>query len=303
MRSNWAATGVGWTWPRSAVSGAGGLTPSGFAEDLTPADRAFAELGARRALGALTTVSDALWVNAPDRLVRANSKPAQLDIARRLGLIIPETLVTNDPDAARAFIEAADGPVIYKSLSQNLDVDLGKALFTGQVTGAEIENLDLIRHTPGIFQAAVAKAFEVRATVGRPAHLRRADRLPGPGRNQAGLASAPLRRRRTNPSACPTMSRTAFRAFMDAFGLIYGAFDFIVRPDGTWVFLEVNPAGQYMWVEAKTGLPITDALVDVLSAPLPRLNGKAGGRRMGDQKESPAMNVARASRAASARAL
>ena len=74
-----------------------GLTPSGFAEDLNPADRAFAELGARRALGALTTVSDALWVNAPDRLVRANSKPAQLDVARRLGLIIPDTLVTNDP--------------------------------------------------------------------------------------------------------------------------------------------------------------------------------------------------------------
>ena len=243
-----------------------GLTPSGFAEDLTPADRAFAELGARRALGALTTVSDALWVNAPDRLVRANSKPAQLDIARRLGLIIPETLVTNDPDAARAFIEAADGPVIYKSLSQNLDVDLGKALFTGQVTGAEIENLDLIRHTPGIFQAAVAKAFEVRATVVGPRIF--AARIDSQAQDETRLD---WRRRPFDvddePIGLPDDVADRVRAFMDAFGLIYGAFDFIVRPDGTWVFLEVNPAGQYMWVEAKTGLPITDALVDVLSAP------------------------------------
>jgi hypothetical protein len=44
--------------------------------------------------------------------------------------------------------------------------------------------------------------------------------------------------------------------------------DFIVTPEGQHVFLEVNPAGQYMWVESKTGLPITAALVDALSTPL-----------------------------------
>jgi hypothetical protein len=46
---------------------------------------------------------------------------------------------------------------------------------------------------------------------------------------------------------------------------VYGAFDFIVTPKGHYVFLEVNPAGQYMWVEAKTRLPITLALAEVLS--------------------------------------
>ena len=54
---------------------------------------------------------------------------------------------------------------------------------------------------------------------------------------------------------------------MDAFGLLYGAFDFIVTPEGRHVFLEVNPAGQYLWVEAKTGLQITSAVVDALTAP------------------------------------
>jgi glutathione synthase/RimK-type ligase-like ATP-grasp enzyme len=56
-------------------------------------------------------------------------------------------------------------------------------------------------------------------------------------------------------------------AFMKAFDLIYGAFDFIVTPDGRYVFLEVNPSGQYMWVECATGLEITMALADALSEP------------------------------------
>ncbi len=47
--------------------------------------------------------------------------------------------------------------------------------------------------------------------------------------------------------------------------MVYGALDFIVTPEGQHVFLEVNPAGQYLWVEAQTKLPITAALADVLT--------------------------------------
>ena len=54
-------------------------------------------------------------------------------------------------------------------------------------------------------------------------------------------------------------------ALLRAFGLHYGAFDLIVTPDGRHVFLEVNPAGQYLWVEAQTKLPITAAIADELS--------------------------------------
>jgi hypothetical protein len=45
---------------------------------------------------------------------------------------------------------------------------------------------------------------------------------------------------------------------------VYGAFDFIVAP---YLFLEVNPAGQYMWIEYATGLKITETLADALGEP------------------------------------
>jgi glutathione synthase/RimK-type ligase-like ATP-grasp enzyme len=57
-------------------------------------------------------------------------------------------------------------------------------------------------------------------------------------------------------SACVRLCRNV--------GLLYGAFDFVRQPDGRWVFLEVNPSGQWGWIEQATGLPITKAIVDEL---------------------------------------
>jgi glutathione synthase/RimK-type ligase-like ATP-grasp enzyme len=57
---------------------------------------------------------------------------------------------------------------------------------------------------------------------------------------------------------------------MDYFVLNYGAIDFIVTPDGRHVFLEVNPVGEFFWLERCPGLPIADAIADVLLERSPR---------------------------------
>lgn len=56
----------------------------------------------------------------------------------------------------------------------------------------------------------------------------------------------------------------------DEFGLNYGAADFILTPDGRHVFLEINPAGEFFWLEQRPGLPISAALADVLLGLAPR---------------------------------
>lgn len=50
-------------------------------------------------------------------------------------------------------------------------------------------------------------------------------------------------------------------------GLRFGALDFLVTPSGEWYFLEVNPNGQWAWIEQETGLPISSAIADALIAP------------------------------------
>ncbi|MDQ2880748.1 MAG: hypothetical protein M3Y48_05660 [Actinomycetota bacterium] len=56
---------------------------------------------------------------------------------------------------------------------------------------------------------------------------------------------------------------------MDSFGLVYGALDFVLTPDDEWVFLEVNPAGQYGFIEQATGAPLTAQLADLLTGGAP----------------------------------
>jgi glutathione synthase/RimK-type ligase-like ATP-grasp enzyme len=240
--------------------------PRGLPDDIGTAERVFAETEAQRTLDALLTIKDVLWVNHPHRYTIANAKAAQLFTARRLGLEIPPTLITNDPHEARSFLAKAEGAVVYKAMSQSLEMQPGKALFTGVVTENESANLDLIRLTPGIFQQFVPKAYELRITVvGTRVFSAKIDSQVH-AETKIDWRHIPLD---LDHQAIPPPPEIAAKIheFMQSFGLIYGAFDFIVTPEGRHVFLEVNPAGQYMWVEAKTGLEITAALADVLSAP------------------------------------
>jgi glutathione synthase/RimK-type ligase-like ATP-grasp enzyme len=52
------------------------------------------------------------------------------------------------------------------------------------------------------------------------------------------------------------------------YGLCYGALDLVLTPSGEYVFLELNPMGEWAWIQVETGLPIADAIVDVLTAPV-----------------------------------
>lgn len=83
---------------------------------LSDDDARFAAAQVRYGLaGTLYALDGPLWVNHPLCNAAADYKPAQLTIAQRLGLVVPPTLVTNDPGDAREFIGAHD-QVIYKTL-------------------------------------------------------------------------------------------------------------------------------------------------------------------------------------------
>jgi len=240
--------------------------PAGFPVELGAEEKRFAETESQLALAALTTIGNFMWINNPKCERAARSKPAQLFVARELGFEIPCTIITNDPDEVRQFLAANQTETIYKGLSQARDLEPGKALFTGVLTKERIADLDLIRVTPGIFQERVQKSYELRVTV-------IGNRIFTAKINSQLHAKATLDWRpflqdlEYEVFDLPREMETKLFAFMKTFGLIYGAFDFIVTSEGRYVFLEVNPSGQYMWVECATGLEITGALADALSEP------------------------------------
>jgi glutathione synthase/RimK-type ligase-like ATP-grasp enzyme len=62
----------------------------------------------------------------------------------------------------------------------------------------------------------------------------------------------------------PTQIEERCIALVEAYGLSFGAIDLVRRTSGEYVFLELNPNGQWAWVEQLCGLPLRARLADHL---------------------------------------
>jgi MvdD family ATP-grasp ribosomal peptide maturase len=197
----------------------------------------------------------------------AENKQLQLQVARELGFDTPRTLTTNDPAAVSAFAKSCEDGIVTKMLSSFAIYDDGKELvvFTNPVQPEDLEDLSGLSLCPATFQELLPKSLEIRVTVvgqrvlsasvdsqvsARAAHDWRRD----------GLRMIQDWR----PYQLPHEVEEKVLRLMDYFSLNYGAIDIILTPDGRHVFLELNPCGEFFWLEHAPGLPISDAIADVL---------------------------------------
>ncbi|WP_405056927.1 ATP-grasp ribosomal peptide maturase [Kribbella sp. NBC_01505] len=240
--------------------------PSGFKvpNGMPEAEAKFVRSQARHALfGVLAGLPDVTWLNNPGRMADARVKPYQLAVAARVGLTVPRTLVTNRPDDVVSFGKRV-GRIVTKSLSTIVyeDADEGRGLlYTSEVPEADWGHPG-IAVTAHLFQEVVERDYEVRLTYVDGQCFAAAIKPDDP--NGAVDIRAHSRAVTYRETRVPSEVQKAVGEMMKRLGLLFGAFDFIVRPDGSWVFIEVNPNGQWAWIEQETGLPISAALADIL---------------------------------------
>ncbi len=217
------------------------------------------------AMGAFWRSLRALRVNEPAVEEAADVKPEQLALASRLGLTVPRSCITNDPAAARAFIrERPVGETIHKNVTSALVLD--RATRVARATDRPL--LASVRHRPLLFQERVPAAADVRVTVvGGDLFAAEID-FPRGG-SPVDWRSA-RHRARFRAVTLPHLLESRLRHLVRALGLVYAAIDLRRRPDGEHVFLEVNPSGQWLFVEERTQQPITAALATVLARGHPR---------------------------------
>lgn len=238
-----------------------------FPRGMNPAERAHANSEAKFGLGGVLISMPALWVNHPTRLARAAYKPYQLVTAARCGLTVPETLITNERASVESF--AAKGRTVAKVLGSNTIVEQGvrKLTFTRLIHNEDLEDLRGIEQTTHLFQRWVPKAYDVRVIVIGEHMTAVAIRAGSAGgyidwRADYDHLSYEL-------IEMPVDVADGVRRLMESMGIVYGALDFVVRPDRTWTFLEINAGGQYGWLEDETGAPLTGQLADLLAAGQP----------------------------------
>ena len=204
---------------------------------------------------------DAFWINPPARDEVAARKAYQLRVAQDVGLPIPDTLITNSPDRVREFIRAQGGPerTIYKSFSATEEAWRETRLLKEN----EVALLDAVRFAPVIFQEYIPARVDLRITVIGP-HV-----FPGAIHSQETAYAVDFRmdmnRARVEPWELPGEVERGLHALMERLGLVYGAIDMRLTPDGRYVFLEVNPAGQWLFMEEHTRHPITQTLARTLA--------------------------------------
>ena len=204
------------------------------------------------------------WLNSPFSILRAEDKPRQLALAVSLGFDVPETLVSNDFNVAQSFVATRN--IVGKPLRHSLIErgDAGEVLFTARIAPLTSEDRDAVRAAPVIYQREVKKVADIRATVIgdrvfaaailSQAHKDTEVDWRSGTRLDIGHEAVELPR--------PVVDRCL--ALTRSLGLRFGAIDLIEDAEGGYWFLEINPNGQWAWIERRTGLGLASAIVDEL---------------------------------------
>ncbi len=220
-----------------------------------------------RALSGIWRTFPCLWVNHPGAQEEAEHKIYQLEIARQAGLNVPLTLVTNDPDAVKAFYQTCSGKIIYKLIDEASARyfpahEVPRGLPTLPFRKVDIKHLDQVRFSLHLFQERIEKTLDLRVTViGREIFAAAIHSQEGTGKLDWRLDySVPHKIHQLPDDVAEACLSVLLRL-----GLNFGAIDLCMDAEGKYYFLEINPAGQYLWLEEQLGLPLSKELARLLS--------------------------------------
>ena len=214
----------------------------------------------------LYTLPQIVWINDPFIANRAKVKYSQLILAKELGMWIPKTIVTTSPQEAEKFFRECNGEVLVKSIyTNNVTIhNRNQGMQSAKVGKRDFYSFyESISMCPTQLQEYCPKSFELRVTcIGKKIFAVKIDSQ----RNEETRVDWRAHTR-LNPHSVFNLPQKVVlfcREFMRRQGLQYGAMDFIVTPEGEYVFLENNPFGQYLWLETETGLPLTKEVAELL---------------------------------------
>jgi glutathione synthase/RimK-type ligase-like ATP-grasp enzyme len=208
------------------------------------------------------------WINNPEKVAQATDRSRQLQVAKAVGFNVPDTLITNDPKAARDFYKSHDDNIVIKALHGH-GVELGGKIYfmyTHMVTKSDLPKLATLIHAPSILQERISTKSELRITVvgdkvfpakvSFPPHQKKFDDIH---RYRATELSIEVDKK------LPQATLDRCRKLVKLLGLQYAAIDFVVDKDDRPIFLEVNPDGDWLWIEEKTQLPISKAIANLIT--------------------------------------
>jgi glutathione synthase/RimK-type ligase-like ATP-grasp enzyme len=218
-------------------------------------------------LGFYSSIRSIPWLNPLKEAYRAENKYFQMEKAKQVGLTTPPTIVSNDRKQLLAFTREHEHVVMKLMYQDFYGDDHGniKGIYVNRLTHADLEGFGDSSENPIVLQAYIPKGYEVRYTVvGSSHHVCRIDsqrsRIANIDWRRYDIPNTPHL-----PMEPPLSIREKVTELLNELGINFGALDFIVTPSEDWYFLEVNPMGQWLWIEDLAGLSISDSIADWLT--------------------------------------
>lgn len=230
--------------------------------------RRYVEMSGDEVFAGVLDDVDCLHVPARRPTVRrAQEKIPQLSLARSLGLEVPDTLVTNDPAELLAFYERHAGNVVTKATAVGVDsfVQGGFSGYTRLLRPRDLPFVHDVALCPVTAQSYVEKKVELRVTVVGDDVFAAEIHSQATRRTRVDWRHYDERNTTHRAHALPAPVARVLLELTRALGLVYSAIDLVLTPDDRYVFLEVNPNGQYQWIEDATALPISARIATLLS--------------------------------------
>ncbi len=231
-------------------------------------EKRFARNESRAALRSFFSILPCVWVNRKDNVDRLSSnKLYQQLIAQKCGLLTPRTLISNDSVSVAEF-PVSDRDILLKSMGYiKLDDNGEYFLYSQRFTSNELKEAEkAIRCCPIFAQEYIEKSCEHRVMVIGDRVLSCKINSQASEKTKTDWRHYDFENVAHTASELPLPVQDSLRRFMSEVGLRYGAIDLIETPQGDFVFLEINPSGQWGWIADLTGLPIPEAVADMLES-------------------------------------
>lgn len=207
----------------------------------------------------LSVFENTIWVNHPVNIYRAENKMLQLCVAKQNKLEIPKTFLTNDtsclPSEKKFIVKSLDTALFY-----DFDNDNEMFTYSNIVTSDELQEYDLTQ-APVVIQEALNPKIDCRITyvdgVMFPVQiLFNGHGLYGDWRYKKDSLEY-------KSFSLPSTIERSIKAVMNSLNLKFGGIDLIFC-DGKYYFIEVNPTGEWGWLETVAGLKISDEICNAM---------------------------------------
>jgi glutathione synthase/RimK-type ligase-like ATP-grasp enzyme len=216
--------------------------------------------------GLETLTGKARWMNNHWADVSSNNALMQFQSAKKANLRIPKTLITQDEESAKRFIAVNGSGTIVKQIGKNALFKYEiSPIYTSRIENKHHQHFHTLENCPTLLQERIHCEVELRITVvgenifcAATEPNAHSENTPDIRQNN-GLATTSF-----YPWCLPESVKRSILMLMRQLGLVFGAIDMMLSRDGEYVFIELNNAGQWGWIENQTGLPITEAIANWL---------------------------------------